>query len=46
MVERQGISYIRTTRERTPILYVDKLDDFRVGGSPSYAAGAQTTGSR
>ncbi|MGH7462995.1 MAG: transketolase C-terminal domain-containing protein, partial [Longimicrobiales bacterium] len=32
MVECQGISYIRTTRAATPILYVDDLD-FRVGGS-------------
>jgi transketolase len=33
MVERQGISYIRTTRATTPILYTDRLDEFRVGGS-------------
>ena len=33
MVEREGISYIRTTREKTPILYTDRLDEFRVGGS-------------
>jgi transketolase len=33
MVERKGISYIRTTREKTPILYTDRLDEFRVGGS-------------
>ncbi|HEX9270258.1 MAG TPA: transketolase [Candidatus Limnocylindria bacterium] len=33
MAGREGISYIRTTREKTPILYVDELDGFRVGGS-------------
>jgi transketolase len=33
MVERKGISYLRTTREKTPILYTDRLDEFRVGGS-------------
>ena len=33
MVEREGISYIRTTREKTPILYTDRLEEFRVGGS-------------
>jgi len=33
MVELPGISYLRTTREKTPILYKDRLDDFRVGGS-------------
>jgi transketolase len=33
MAERKGISYIRTTREKTPILYTDRLDEFRVGGS-------------
>jgi transketolase len=33
MADRQGISYIRTTREKTPILYHDRLDDFRIGGS-------------
>ena len=33
MVEREGISYLRTTREKTPILYTDRLDEFRVGGS-------------
>jgi transketolase len=33
MAEREGISYIRTTREKTPILYTDRLDEFRVGGS-------------
>ncbi|MEX0691509.1 MAG: transketolase [Gemmatimonadales bacterium] len=33
MAERQGISYIRTTRAATPILYTDRLDEFRVGGS-------------
>jgi transketolase len=33
MVEQGGISYLRTTREKTPILYTDRLDDFRIGGS-------------
>ena len=33
MAELPGISYLRTTREKTPILYTDRLDDFRVGGS-------------
>jgi transketolase len=33
MVEREGISYIRTTREKTKVLYTDRLDEFRVGGS-------------
>ncbi len=33
MAEREGINYLRTTREKTPILYTDRLDDFRVGGS-------------
>jgi transketolase len=33
MASGGGIAYIRTTREKTPILYRDGLDDFRVGGS-------------
>ena len=33
MADLKGISYIRTTREKTPILYADRLDDFRIGGS-------------
>jgi len=33
MADRKGISYLRTTREKTPILYTDRLDDFRIGGS-------------
>jgi transketolase len=33
MADLPGISYIRTTREKTPILYSDRLDDFTVGGS-------------
>jgi transketolase len=33
MAERDGISYLRTTREKTPIIYTDRLDEFRVGGS-------------
>jgi transketolase len=33
MAEQGGISYLRTTREKTPILYADRLDDFRIGGS-------------
>jgi transketolase len=33
MAEQPGISYMRTTREKTPILYRDGLDEFRIGGS-------------
>jgi transketolase len=33
MADLPGISYLRTTREKTPILYSDRLDQFRVGGS-------------
>ena len=33
MAQQNGISYLRTTREKTPILYTDDLDGFRVGGS-------------
>src|SRR5207247_4728376 len=33
MAERDGIGYLRTTREKTPILYTDRLEEFRVGGS-------------
>src|SRR5207253_8065750 len=33
MADLDGVSYIRTTREKTPILYTDRLDDFRIGGS-------------
>jgi transketolase len=33
MADLKGISYLRTTREKTPILYTDRLDDFRIGGS-------------
>jgi transketolase len=33
MADLKGISYLRTTREKTPILYTDGLDDFRIGGS-------------
>jgi transketolase len=33
MAELEGISYLRTTREKTPILYTDHLDTFRIGGS-------------
>jgi transketolase len=39
MAERPGISYIRTTREKTPILYTDRLEDFRIGGSRSVRGG-------
>ena len=35
-----GISYLRTTREKTPILYTDRLDDFRTGGSRVVRGGA------
>ncbi|HEV2249481.1 MAG TPA: transketolase [Candidatus Limnocylindria bacterium] len=40
MADLDGISYIRTTREKTPILYADRLDDFRVGGSRIVRGGA------
>ena len=40
MADRPGISYIRTTREKTPILYTDRLDDFRIGGSRVVRGGA------
>jgi len=33
MADLKGISYIRTTREKTPILYTDRLDEFHIGGS-------------
>jgi transketolase len=33
MAEARGISYLRTTREKTPILYTDRLEEFRIGGS-------------
>jgi transketolase len=33
MADQPGISYLRTTREKTPILYSDRLDEFRIGGS-------------
>jgi transketolase len=33
MAEHKGISYMRTTREKTPILYSDRLDEFHIGGS-------------
>ena len=33
MADRPGISFLRTTREKTPILYTDRLDGFRIGGS-------------
>jgi transketolase len=33
MADQKGISYLRTTREKTPILYADDLDGFRIGGS-------------
>jgi transketolase len=33
MADLKGISYIRTTRATTPILYTDRLDEFRIGGS-------------
>jgi transketolase len=40
LVERQGISYLRTTREKTPIVYPDRLGDFRIGGSRLVRGGA------
>jgi transketolase len=33
MADQPGISYMRSTREKTPILYRDRLDEFRIGGS-------------
>jgi transketolase len=39
MAGREGISYLRTTREKTPILYTDALDDFRIGGSRTVRGG-------
>src|SRR6266404_3450684 len=39
MAERGGISYLRTTREKTPILYTDRLEKFRVGGIPTVRGG-------
>jgi transketolase len=32
MADREGISYLRTTREKTPVLY-DEDDEFPIGGS-------------
>ena len=32
MVDRDGIAYLRTTREGTPVLY-DRADEFPIGGS-------------
>src|SRR5436190_7613118 len=40
MAEYGGISYLRTTREKTPILYTDRLEEFRVGGSRIVRGGA------
>ncbi|MEP7003192.1 MAG: transketolase [Chloroflexota bacterium] len=40
MADLPGISYIRTTREKTPILYTDRLDEFRIGGSRIVRGGA------
>jgi transketolase len=37
MCDLPGISYIRTTREATPVLYTDD-DDFPVGGSKTLAS--------
>ena len=33
MAHQAGISYLRTTREKTPILYKEGLDEIRIGGS-------------
>ena len=41
MADLPGISYIRTTREKTPILYRDHLDDFRIGGSRVVRGGGE-----
>lgn len=40
MTELEGISYIRTTREKTPVLYTDK-ETFTVGGSKTLKSSAQ-----
>jgi transketolase len=37
MCDLEGISYLRTTREATPVLY-DAAEDFPVGGSKTLAA--------
>jgi transketolase len=33
MADLEGISYLRTTREKTPLLYEEGLDEIRIGGS-------------
>jgi transketolase len=40
MAERPGISYIRTTREKTPLLY-EADEDFPVGGSKTLRSGPE-----
>lgn len=40
MADLEGISYIRTTREKTPVLYTDK-DTFTIGGSKTIKSSAQ-----
>lgn len=40
MADRQGISYMRTTREKTPILY-DAKETFEIGGSKVLRRSAQ-----
>ena len=39
MADRPGISYIRTTREKTPVVY-DAGDDFPIGGSKVVRGGS------
>ena len=39
MAEREGIVFMRTTREKTPVLY-QPGDDFRIGGSRVVRSGA------
>src|SRR5207248_2581863 len=40
MADCEGISYLRTTREKTPILYTEGLADVRIGGSRIVRGGA------
>jgi transketolase len=39
MADRAGITYLRTTREKTPIIY-DKGESFRIGGSKVLRGGS------
>jgi transketolase len=42
MADREGISYVRTTREATPSLY-DEDEDFPIGGSKTLRDGSDVT---